>query len=659
MDPTSSTPTIAPMNPSHIGIGAGVGVAVVVIVVAVVVAITLVKCLERKRRGKEKYEVNHPPAMPLKPERVYEELPESVFICGTEAAPRESSTLSRQNGIQNDPAVSKVDQFPFYESDDHHSKSGAGSDLSGLSGVSGNIPGAHKMPTYSHDNSVVSDNLRVPSWEMARRYSDSSRQTQSTILPSSYHPENSYNRRSATEVGPNAVPFHCKPTSYGNMSYDAPDSSFPSHPSHFPQPPPQPPHADQVVLPVCGPSPLHSCSCASNVSHPSSVSSFRKRSDSKESRHSSGHSQTSQHLVSDDVLLTVMNCLMHNRDCEIFDCPCKQIQKRYQHLREFMVPTEQKKTPEHKHKKTGSLASYSSTESDSDYSTTTRRAKLKKLELNKLHPHYHISTRSHVRTTASGSIESHRRSRSLSDLTPITEIGEITSPQVGGPIKAGTPISSGRYLGDDPDNSCSYMGPTREELLSQRSVTPLPKACPPLLREISLSSDNLPVLCLNDCLLQLRTPSPCKPRRGFSKRVSNKPVLKAVREISNGTETDDSNTSSRSNSSTENEVARSSQSDYDEGIENPPAGHSKAYNFPAKRTESSGYESQSESCSAFMQAEGSRHDLAQDRTSPSAHRSCSPSTHRSCSPSSHRSCSPFETVSTVSNDGTVTKITEC
>ena len=94
--------------------------------------------------------------------RVYEELPESSIFFP-------SHSLLRQNAIEFDSTNPKADNFYYHGSDDYHSRSGGGSDLSGLSGVSGNVPGAHRMPTYNHDNTVVSENYLIPpsaSWNL-------------------------------------------------------------------------------------------------------------------------------------------------------------------------------------------------------------------------------------------------------------------------------------------------------------------------------------------------------------------------------------------------------------------------------------------------------------------------------------------------------------
>ena len=625
---------------------------VVLPLTVIIIAVIIIFVLVRRRRGvKGSYSTTDSPpyinpTVPHKPtNRVYEELPESVFItAGTDPPPQ--CPFQRQNGIEYDLSNPKADNFSRHGSEDHYSRSGGGgSDLSGLSGVSGNIPGAHKMPTYSHDTSVVSEAQLLPHPSfLDKRYSDSTvntRHTQSTIVPPTDHPYHHY--RSATDVGYNGhAPAPGRYASFqGNMNtYDGVVKEIFMREQRYPpqQYPPQPYPEPPIPLPF-----LNHQGYASNVSHASSVVSKGS---------GSWHSSQPQQVISDMNLLTVMNCLMHNRDCEIVGCPCKQLQNRYQHLLAATVPLQQMKSPERrrsperKHRKPKTLPISSSTESDSDVPapSSTRKAKLR-LKLHderKLHPHYHISTHSHhVGKTACNVVDNRRRSRSLSDLTPITEIRETPTPMVGGAIKAGTPIHCTRNLGEHD----TFIRPTKEELLRHTAVTPLSKPIPPLLREMSLSENNIPVLCLNSCPLP---PSPMKSKGKLGKLSQNNSSMQPLREVSNSTETDDSNTSSRSDSPTENEVAaKSSHSDIDEGIELvPQTSHQSSLrqdssSFHAVRGSTSGYESE---ISNTVNTVGVA--------------SCLDPRGR-VSPASRRSSSPFETATTVSSDGVVIETTEC
>ena len=159
------------------------------------------------------------------------------------------------------------------------------------------------------------------------------------------------------------------------------------------------------------------------------------------------------------------------------------------------------------------------------------------------HPHYHLTSKSHLRRVNSPVPIHTRRCKSLTDLTPLTEVPEThtPTPTIGGIIKPGTPIYGSL-------NSLEGENGGREH--------------PLLLREISISADNVPTLCLNDCPF---TPSPLKEgrhplaqspnrlrRKGSSFRMgslrSARSNLKTVKEKTNSYDTDDSNTSSRADS---------------------------------------------------------------------------------------------------------------
>ena len=111
-----------------------------------------------------------------------------------------------------------------------------------------------------------------------------------------------------------------------------------------------------------------------------------------------------------------------------------------------------------------------------------------------LHPHYHLTKKSH--TCCVNAPVNHRRSKSLSDLTPLTEVPETPTktPAIGGSVKAGTPVY--------------YCPPTIGEDGQEKPISPVDCHCtnqPMLLRQISISADNIPALCLNSCPF---TPSP-------------------------------------------------------------------------------------------------------------------------------------------------------
>ena len=286
------------------------------------------------------------------------------------------------------------------------------------------------------------------------------------------------------------------------------------------------------------------------------------------------------HFISRNDLATVQLALMHNKHCQIPGCCCYKVREVMECRGYRAGPND---SPE-----MGSICSsgsgnsrlhrvghqQSSTDSDSDYnSERDRRSRPANLRLlseehhrhPNLHPHYHLTTKSHLRRVNMQAPVDHRRSKSLSDLTPLTELPETQTPAktpaVGGVIKPGTPVYDCQpALGEDNTE--------------QRDEWNCPKGHPALLREISISADNIPALCLNDCPF---TPSPLKEgrhplaqspnrlrRKGGSFRRgslrSARSNLKTVKEKTNSDDTDDSNTSSRADS-----PIKSSLSD-DDGI---------------------------------------------------------------------------------------------
>ena len=64
-----------------------------------------------------------------------------------------------------------------------------------------------------------------------------------------------------------------------------------------------------------------------------------------------------------------MNCLMNNSNCRILDCPCKQIQECYEHLKTSFVSLQQIWSPEHN--QIQALAQSSSIDSESDIPDTS------------------------------------------------------------------------------------------------------------------------------------------------------------------------------------------------------------------------------------------------------------------------------------------------
>ena len=267
--------------------------------------------------------------------------------------------------------------------------------------------------------------------------------------------------------------------------------------------------------------------------------------------------------------MSVELALMHNKHCRIPGCCCRSVREliESQGFRPAVYDSPEMRsiTSSSSGSGSGSVRQQhgfshqpSSTESDSDYgSGNDRRRRPPNLSLMSeehnrnpnLHPHYHLTTKSYLRRVTSQVTTDHRRSKSLSDLTPLTEVPETPAktPAVGGSIVPNTPVYCCQgALGED----------TSEQNTNDGCIC---TNQPMLLREISISADNIPALCLNDCPF---TPSPLKEgrhllakspnkarRRGSFRRGSlrsAKPKLNPVQEKTDSIETDNSSTSSRS-----------------------------------------------------------------------------------------------------------------
>ena len=236
--------------------------------------------------------------------------------------------------------------------------------------------------------------------------------------------------------------------------------------------------------------------------------------------------------LADEILRYVVGCLMHRRDCQIPRCPCKDVQQRYQEMltRDTDTAREPPKPPPCDGKKHHLHLSLSQ----------------QHLGANE-HPHWHLHTKSYLRHTQKPPLL-RQRSKSV-DLTPIIEARE-------------TPVIEKRLTPAPIDENRVLRRPsltTRADCDSPDGPMEDPNWRPPLLREISISADNLPALCLNNCPL---TPSPLRenrtlaatamsPLREQRSRWLHKPKLGILAENSQSTESsseDGSNTSSRSNS---------------------------------------------------------------------------------------------------------------
>ena len=242
-------------------------------------------------------------------------------------------------------------------------------------------------------------------------------------------------------------------------------------------------------------------------------------------------SPTQSNSISKNDLATVQFALMHNRHCQIPGCCCQKVRELVERNRGRM-PYDYPEMSIRIGRVHRVSPQVSSTDSDSDYSSyNDRRSRPPNLRLlsnehnrnPELHPHYHLTTKSHMRRATTHAPIDHRRSKSLSDLTPLIEVPETPAktPAIGGSIKPGTPVFQ-TVLGEDG----------KEQLISD-DCSP---NHPTLLREISISSDNIPALCLNDCPF---TPSPLKEgcrmltvtpgrRKGSFRRGSIRSIKKTV-----------------------------------------------------------------------------------------------------------------------------------
>ena len=207
---------------------------------------------------------------------------------------------------------------------------------------------------------------------------------------------------------------------------------------------------------------------------------------SDNSHHPSGYHRNSLNdphpPIIDSILLEVVGCLMHQENCHIPQCPCREVKRRFAHI----MPN----TKLHIQRETEGVTE--------DIQTRRldliNRRKQMRLPLSSqnfspgIHSHYHLTSRPHIGQTSGRmnrprSIQ-RRRSKSM-DL----------APKMGQPEEADALIPDGtRDLLHSPTFSPAAM----------RGLPPTTPSTPPVapsvfLREISLSADNLPTLCLNDC----------------------------------------------------------------------------------------------------------------------------------------------------------------
>ena len=187
---------------------------------------------------------------------------------------------------------------------------------------------------------------------------------------------------------------------------------------------------------------------------------------------------------------------MHRRDCQIPRCPCKGVQQRYREMlmRDTDAAREPPKPPpldEKKHHLHLSL-------SQQNRSSTE-------------HPHWHLHTKSHIRRHTQRPPLLRQRSKSV-DLTPVIETRE--TPVIEKCLTP-APIDENRVL-RRPSLT------TRADFDSPNGPEEDPNWRPLFLREISLSVDNLPALCLSDCP---RSPPPLREKHTLAAAVMYNPKL--------------------------------------------------------------------------------------------------------------------------------------
>ena len=342
--------------------------------------------------------------------------------------------------------------------------------------------------------------------------------------------------------------------------------------------------------------------------------------------HPYGQPPLQSHFITKNDLMNVKLALLHNKHCQIPSCCCHKVRELIE-----------------------------SQDFRPNYSSGSNRRRrppnlsLMSEEHNRnpnLHPHYHLTTKSHLRRVSKLATTDHRRARakSLTDLTPLTEVPETPTktPAVGGSIVPTTPVYVPR------------KGITEQTTEDDTKLH--------LLREISISADNIPALCWNDCPLtpspveesrHLLAKDPSKARKRRSLR-STKPKLKCIRETTSSIESDDSRTSSPD---------KSSQSD-DDGIDmciHPQ----KQKSVPHQKQETL----INDTLRSPPGTKSSQHDGATNAemrknamSNPHMRRSRSVSPLSVCSQvsgHSRRSAAPYETEVVRKQNGIVSETTEC
>ena len=196
--------------------------------------------------------------------------------------------------------------------------------------------------------------------------------------------------------------------------------------------------------------------------------------------------------IIDSILLEAVGCLMHQENCRIPRCPCREVKKRFAHI----IPQTKLHIQQEAERVTEDVQSGRFDPMDRQQ----MRLSLSSQNFSPdIHAHYHMTSRSHIRQSGSGmnrfKFIQRRRSKSM-DLTPVMEQpGEscATTPGVVVPDSA-----RGLLCGPAFSPAVTPAGETLR-VLSPTTPSAGPLVPTVLLREISLSANNLPALCLNDC----------------------------------------------------------------------------------------------------------------------------------------------------------------
>jgi len=178
---------------------------------------------------------------------------------------------------------------------------------------------------------------------------------------------------------------------------------------------------------------------------------------------------------------------MHRRNCQILHFPCNLVQERYREL--------YRQNPSYHPHQHAAESCKKECGPNTDPGERKHQLHLTLSSQNltdDTHPHYHLTTKSHIRRVMPKPPLVRQRSRSC-DLTPNREFTPEFSPVAPADAVA------------VPARECSevdgfYSDPMYEDYK------------PPFLREISISADNIPALCVNDCPL---TPTPLREFRGL------------------------------------------------------------------------------------------------------------------------------------------------